>query len=284
MLDVFSPMQPDEQRSKRSDYRQFLIERDGTPDLERRTLTRREAGMARYTSPLSRLREIDRALFQRQYARFSPKCQMPAEAALLMALVKINGAEAYAVEQNYDLVRDRHLRRQGEDDIELLLHIEETYHTRILLSSAALYGLSIDAPFRPPAGFRALITSITRGPERLSRPLVLAGEIVGMITFTNLLHAARDILKHDPELRDAIEERVTEVLIDEIGHISFNRMLLGPAGLALARQLLPLVAAGSAQAVPVLGALGLKPSAAGAADITSSARLPAAVREAAFLA
>ena len=282
MLDVFSPMTPDQQRSKRADYRQFLIERDGTPDIERRTLARRELGMARYASPLSRLREIDRSLFQEQYARFSPKCQMPAETALLMALVKINGAEAYAVEQNYEIVRNRHL--QGEDEIELLLHIEETYHTRILLSSAALYGLSIDAPFRPPAGFRVLITSITRGPEVLSRPLVLAGEIVGMITFTNLLYAARDILKHDPELRDAIEERVTEVLIDEIGHISFNRMLLGPAGLARARRLLPLVAAGSASAVPVLGALGLRPSASDAADITSSARLPAAVREAAFLA
>ena len=282
MLDVFSPMTPDEQRAKRAAYRQFLVERDGAPNIDQRTLSRREEGMARYTRPLSRVREIDRTVFERQYASFSPRHSLSPEAALLMALVKINGAEAYAVEQNYELVRDRTL--DGEDDVELLLHIEETYHTRILLSTAGLYGLSIDAPYRPPVSFRALITSITRGPEVLARPLILAGEIVGTITFLNLLYAARDILKHDPELRDAIEERVTEVLIDEIGHISFNRMLLSPAGLARARRLLPLVAAGSARAVPVLAALGLRPSAAAAAMLTSSARLPAAVRQAAFLA
>jgi hypothetical protein len=123
-----------------------------------------------------------------------------------------------------------------------------------------------------------------RGPEWIARPLVLAGEIVGTITFLNLLFAAREILKHDPELRDAIEERVTEVLIDEIGHISFNRMLLGPGGLARARALLPLVAAASAATVPSLRAIGLRTIADDAATVTTSARLPAAVRRASFIA
>jgi hypothetical protein len=285
MLDVFSPLSTEAQRASRDAYREFLIERDGPADLENRILARREERMARYVHPLPRLREIDRALFLSQYRKFDPRGTMSREALLLMALVRINGAEAYAVDEHFDTAYQRALRSHHEhDDIDVLLHIEETYHTRILLSSAVLYGLDITEPYVPPLSLRALIGSITRGPDVLSRPLILAGEIVGTVTFLNLLHATRDILRHDPELRDAIEERLTEVLIDEIGHISFNRMLLGPAGLLRARLLLPLVAAGSAATVPVLRAIGLRTLADDATTVTTSARLPEAVRRAAFVA
>lgn len=282
MIDVFSPMRDGARDEARAAYRQYLLARDGTPDVVRRTLSRREQGMTHYERPLARVRELDRSLFLEQYARFDPKRSMSREAMLLLALVRINGAEAYAVGQAYHLAYQRALT--GEDDMEVLLHIEETYHTRILLSASRLYGLDINAPYRPPLSLRALIGSICRGPELLSRPLTLAGELVGTVTFLNLLYAARDILKHDPELRDAIEERVTEVLIDEIGHISFNRMLLGAAGLSRARWLLPMVATGSALAVPVLAAIGLRTLSDDVATVTTSARLPEAVRRAAFVA
>jgi hypothetical protein len=282
MLDVFSPLTPDAQRSNRAAYRQHLVERDGLPDIETLTLPRREEGMARYAKPLSRVREIDRPLFLEQYAHFNPRGRLSPEALLLMALVKLNAAEHYGVTQTFEMVRDRAL--SGEDDVELLLLIEETYHTRILLSSAPLWGLDIDKPSKPPLFLQGLIVGIVRGPELLSRPLVLASEVVATVMCLNLLHAAGDILKHDPELRDAIEERIMEVLIDEIGHVSFNRMLLGPAGLTYARWLLPMVAEGTARMMPVLGAIGPRLSARGAATVTTSAGLPEAVRKAAFVA
>jgi hypothetical protein len=146
-----------------------------------------------------------------------------------------------------------------------------------------LYGIAIHEPFTPPAALRALIVALAKAPEQLSRPLLLAGEIVGAVTFLNVLCEVGKILKHDPELRDAIEERLIEVLIDEIGHISFNRMLLSAAGLRHARCLLPLVARGVAQAVPVLRALGLSTSSRDANHVTTSARLPEAVRRGAFI-
>jgi len=281
MLDVFTPLSADAQRASRDAYRQFLTERNGAADVQNRILARREERMTHYARPLPRVREIDRPAFLEQYARFDPRRKMSREALLLMALVRINGAEAYAVDEHFDTAYQRAL--SGQDDLEVLLHIEETYHTRILLSSAVLYGLDITAPYVPPLSLRALIGSITRGPDVLSRPLILAGEIVGTSTFLNLLYATREILKHDPELRDAIEERLTEVLIDEIGHISFNRMLLSRSGLRRARWLLPLVAAGSAATVPVLGAIGLRTLADDATTVTTTSRLPEAVRRAAFV-
>ncbi|HKP64885.1 MAG TPA: hypothetical protein VJV78_49470 [Polyangiales bacterium] len=282
MLDVFSPLSLEARRAQHAAYRQFLLERDGDLDLTARTLSLRESGMARYAKPLPRVREIDQALFQQQYARFDVRRRMSGEAGLLLALVKANAAEAYGVTQTFDTVYRRAQRVQ--DDVEVLMLVEETYHTRILLSAAVLFGLDITTPFRPAPPLRALISGISRGPDSLSRPLVLAGEIVGAVTFLNLFHKAREVLGHDPELRDAMEERVMEVLTDEIGHISFNRMLLGPAGLRTARVLLPLVSKALSIALPELGALGLHASAEGAEHVTTSHALPDAVRRAAFVA
>jgi hypothetical protein len=275
-------MLPETQREQRKAYRMFLDARDGTPDVERRTLSRREEAMARYARPLAGRRHMDQALFDAQYASFDPKRMTSAEMLLLIALVKVNAAESYGVNQAYDKVFQRAV--ENEDDLELVLLIEETYHTRILLSSARLYHMDVTVPFRPPAGLRALIAGITHTPEFISRPLTLASEILGTLSFLNLLYAARDILKDDPELRDAVEERLTEVLIDEIGHISFNRMCLGPAGLRQARALVPLVAMGLAGAVPELRGLGLRVSATGADLVTSPGKLPEEVRRASFIA
>jgi len=228
------------------------------------------------------LRDLDRAQFHAQYARFEPTRPMPREALLLMALIKTNAAEAYGVTQTFDMVHQRAIR--GQDDVELLLLVEETYHTRILLSSAVLYGIEIKAPYAPPLGLRTLIGSVSLAPPALSRPLVLAGEMLGALTFLKLLDAARDILRDDPELRDAVEERLIEILIDEIGHVSFNRMLLGAAGLQTARLLLPLVARGLSNLVPEMRAIGLRTSLEGASTLTTLPSLPAAVRRAAFVA
>jgi hypothetical protein len=281
-LDVFRALPANEQFSNRSAYRQYLLERDGVPDIEKRTLSRRGEGMARYEQPLSRLREIDHALFHQQYAKADKRRPMSREALLLMALVKTNAAEAYGLSRTYDMVYKR--AAAGRDDIELLLLIEETYHTRILLSSAGLYGMAINAPWQPPLGLRSLVGSVAFTPEVFSRPLVLAGEILGARTFLGLLDAVQDLLKHDPELRDAIEERLIEILIDEIGHISFNRMLLGPTSLLSARMVLPLVAMSLSKLVPEMNAVGLRTSLEGADLVTTSKRLPEAVRRAAFVA
>ncbi len=281
MLNVFSPMSEATRSATRTAYREYLKARDGIPDVQNRVLPLREAAMDRFVRPLAKVRDLDRELFMAQYTRFDRQRRMSPEAQLLLTIVQINGAEAYAVNEAFQ--GDRRVLT-GDAEIEATLHIEETYHTRILLSTAILYGLEVNATFIPPLPLRTLIGGITRGPEVLSRPLILAGEVMATTTFLNLLYTARTILRHDPELRDAIEERVLEILIDEVGHITFNRMLLGPAAMIRARMLLPLVAAGSAATLPVLRVLGLKTLSDDSLFVTTSPRLPEAVRKAAFVA
>ncbi len=284
LVDIFRPLAPEARRENLAAYKSFLAARDGALDLEKNQLRRREEGMLRYERPLSRIREIDRDLFAAQYASFNPKVETPPEVLLLVALVKVNGAEAYGVHKTFDKVLRRAMKNDDTNEITLL--VEETYHTRILLSTALSYGIDVKTAYKPPTALRALITTIGKSPMFLARPLTLASEVLGILMFLNLLEKSRVILRHDPELRDAVEERLSEIITDELGHMTFNRSCLGAAGIAQARMLLPIVATGLSGTFPDLNALGTMSSASDedVASLVSGRRLPEQVARSAFIA
>lgn len=270
---MFSVIPEAARREGREAYRSFLAARDGVLDVERRTLSRREESMRRFSAIGARA--IDRALFDAQYARFDPRQKTPPEILLLLTMAKVNAAEAFGVGRTIDGAL-AHAAKTG-DELELMVLIEEVYHTKILLSAANLYGMSIDAPYTPPASLRALIGSIANAPLHVQRPLTLAGELLGVSAFLGLLEAAgRAAL--DAELRDAFEERICEVLIDEIGHVALLRLSMGSLGLAETRALLPFVGLGVGGSLPELAALGVKIE----PRRFSLDRLPEAVRKNAF--
>ena len=225
MNSVFTALPVEARREQRLAYRDFLASRDGTVDIARRTLSRREESMQRYLAPTANSRAMDRSLFDEQYAHYDPRRKMSREMLLLLALVKINAAEAYGVERMLHPLMARVLRES--DDLELILTIEEDYHTKILLSASSLYGMTVTGPYRPRASLRALIGAIATVSHTMSRPVVLVAELLGTIYFLDLLRVAREVLRDLPVVRDAVEERLTDVLIDEIGHVSFNRLRLG---------------------------------------------------------
>ena len=237
MNSVFSALPIDARREQRLAYRDFLAARDGTVDVERRTLSRREESMGHFLRPASSTREIDRALFDAQYAHYDARRETPPEVLLLLALVKINAAEAYGVERMIEPLKAR--VRRDADDLELVLTIEEDYHTKILLSASVLYGMTITAPYRPRASLRALMGAIASVSHTMSRPIILVAELLGTIYFLDLLRVAREVLRDVPVVRDAVEERLIDVIIDEIGHVSYNRLCLGSMGLAQAQDALP---------------------------------------------
>ena len=120
----------------------------------------------------------------------------------------------------------------------------------------------------------------------ISRPITLCGEIIAVMMFANMLERARDVLQHDPELRDMIEERIIEVLVDEIGHISFNRLHMSAAALLKARLIFPLVARSLTNVIPELRALGAVPKAPSAdlAVFADPVGFPEVVRRQSFFA
>jgi hypothetical protein len=204
--------------------------------------------------------------------------------SLLLALVKVNSAEAYGVSRSFERTLSRALA--NDDDAELRILCEEGYHTRILLSAANRYGIDVRAPYRPPSALRVLIGGIATLPMALARPLTLASEIIATLIFLKLLEATRRVLAHDAETRDAIEERLLEICTDERGHISYNRLHSGPLELAQARLILPAVARAMAASFPEIVALGAYPlDVLGELVLLTDARqVPEAVRRDAFIA
>jgi hypothetical protein len=101
---------------------------------------------------------------------------------------------------------------------------------------------------------------------------------------THMLRLLREVFKAAPSLRDALEERLIEVLIDEIGHVSYNRLQLNAWGCGLAKAILPLTAVGIGCPVAEARALGLFPIPLRDVFAFEMNQLPDAIRRAAFIA
>jgi hypothetical protein len=283
MFDVFAAAPKDLQRARLQEYQQYLVDRDGEMNLRARTLSRREETTKRYETPPTIVREMNGTKFREQYVSFDKRKAVPPEMLLLLALVKVNAAEAYGVARNFQRSMDRALKNDDESELRILL--EEGYHTRILLSSANRYGIEVSEPYRPPSALRVLIGGIATAPMAIARPLILAAEIIATLMFAKLLNVSQQVLKGDPETRDAVSERVVEICTDERGHISYNRMHMGPAELAQTRLILPIMARIMSTVFPEMVSIGAYPlDVMQELPLLDPKRLPECVRQQSFVA
>jgi hypothetical protein len=219
-------------------YLAFLEERNGTTDATQayphreRWLQDTQAWQARHRG------EVDAEAFERNYARFDPATRPDLGQLALLAFVKVNAGEAYGVEV---VSRKRHgTPPTGAlfDTVERVIGQEETYHTRILVGASRQFGLSEPtSAWKPPAALKAVIAAIAYSPKALFHPILLGAELGGVYTFNWMLERVGQVFREQPDVAEAMERRLVEILIDEVGHVAFNRMAVGPTGLATARAL-----------------------------------------------
>jgi hypothetical protein len=276
MYKFLTAVDPDARGGHIDAYRHYLRERDGELDVAGRKLSKREGPMLRFENVEPRY-AMDHDAFAAHYASFDPRRAADAEMLLLLTMCKVNAAEAYGVEATFELAEQRALAH--DDDLELRVLIEEHYHTRILLSAACEYGIRVSHAFQPPLSLRGLIGSITTVPLPLTFPLVLASELVFTVVFSQVFVKAGEVLAHRPELRDRIQERIVEILIDELGHVTFNQLRLSAWGMFQARRLFPMVALGMRNMCKEWAPLGIRTS----TDLGWFERLPAEVMRRAFV-
>jgi hypothetical protein len=178
----------------------------------------------------------------------------------LLAFVKANAGEAYGVEAVSN-ARHRRPAMGTFDVVERVLGNEEKYHTRILLGATAQFDLQAPTgAWRPALPLRVLIGALTWSPKVLFHPVLLGAEISGLFTFNWMLQRVGEIFRDEPAVRETLEQRLMEILVDEIGHVAFNRLAVGPLGMAAAKALAPRIASAAAHITPELGALGWKES------------------------
>lgn len=268
-----------------ANYRTWLDARNGVDFKTRDERMRSEFDATR--GPASLL--VDGGRVNRNYAAFKER-NISADELALLTFVKINAGEAWGVEC-VSKAREAHRQAPGiVTDVEHIIVNEEHYHTRLLVGAAGHFHgqdgerLAITGAWRPPAALRLLINGLVWAPRAAFHPLLLASEVAGVFLFNWLLRRMATLFPGSPAVRESMEARLTEVLIDEVGHITFNRMLVGRAGRAVAKLLTPQVAWLTRRMTPELVALGLGHDEVSRLASFDFMALPAEVRRRAFFA
>jgi len=214
-------------------YRAFLVARDGEPDLDRHSLSRREEFFGRLArEPVRSGLRLDRATYLRNLARARPEPGLDERMLWLLATAKANQAERFGVglAELYGRIG------ADADPVRLHVHLQETYHTRILADVVAIFGFPVYA--RAPRFLaRTLIKLLVAAPEDSLLPLVGFGEMAGCTLFRALRDLGIELFAAEPAVAARVRLLYDEILADEISHVGFVAARLGPTGRALMRGL-----------------------------------------------
>lgn len=209
----------------------FVLARDGEADLDRHSLARRDELFARLArEPVhSRLR-VDRATYLRNLARARPEAGLDAAMLWLLATAKANQAERFGVglAELYGRIGAH------TDPLRLHVHLQETYHTRILADVVGIFGLPVHAR-APRLVARALIKLLVAAPDDSLLPVVGFGEMVGCTMFRALRERGGELFAAEPAVAARIRLLYDDILTDEIFHVRMIDARLGPTGRALMR-------------------------------------------------
>jgi hypothetical protein len=278
----YSPIPESVREDQLAAYREFLGRRNGDLDFaqgfSKREEWMREAGAwdAEFQG------KVDVAAFNRAYASFDEVKHLSLPEVALLTFVKANAGEAYGVEVVGRARQKRYDMTKLFFQVEKLLGFEETYHTRILIGATQHFGVKVEGAWKPPLRLRLLIGTLAHAPGLFFHPILLASEIAGVFSFNWMLKRVGEIFRDQPAVRESMERRLIEILVDEVGHVAFNRMAVGPTGLSVARKLAGGVLKGVAAHTPEYKALGLDESELRKVDTFDLDQLPEEVLRRAY--
>jgi hypothetical protein len=250
-FDPLAPLSATERKQRLDAYLDFLRNRDGEPNVDRRTLSRREAWLHELEQkPVRYKGKLDRSAF---YANLTkrPGPDVDPKILWLLATAKANRAEHYGVTLDLELHGDVANRYGGHMKF---IDLEEFYHTRILRECVKTFDLDFD--LEPPKTFtRFFTTLVVRSPQWPRLVTALCGELFGSVAF-QLLWEKIELFDDDPATAARLRLLVREILIDEMGHAAYGHAKLGAAGLSVVRGILPYVSSYFMQDLPEFAYLG----------------------------
>ncbi len=263
-------------------YERHLGTRNGSLDVNN-GFERRDARMDDFAAlPGLFPKPVDTAKIRRSYAGQKVTGLSEEEMAVL-AFAKVNAGEAYGVEVTTQARAKLHERDEPIYRVEKVLGHEETYHTRLLLGiTQHFHDVDLNEGWRPPLSLKVLIFALAKSPPALFHPILLGAEVAGVFLFTWLLERTRTLFPNDPDIRESMEQRLIEILIDEVGHIAFNRIAVSNTGVRLALPLAAQVTKAQETMNPEVIALGLNADARSEIANFDYMNLPDEVRRHAF--
>ena len=219
-------------------YIAFLNHRNGQLDLKTGTLPRREESLNQMNASKLRFRgQIDQRIFSQLNTSFSSSVPgLTPEMLLLLAFCKINAGEAYGVRVIKPVYQQRLKGKTSlKDQVVIFAQEEEEYHTRILVGAARYFDIQVEDAYAPKLALKVLIHSMVYTPKSLFHPILFGAEVSGIYMFNWLMRQIKTLITDQPELVEALEERLIDIMIDEVGHIAFNRLVMGEQGRQLGR-------------------------------------------------
>lgn len=226
---------------------------------------------------------IDADTFQRAWADRAA-ADAPEDLLALLTFVKMNASEAYGVQVTRRARARFATRPEPVYRVESVVQDEEDYHTRLLVGAARHFGLELQGAWRPVIPLQVLIFCIARSPALTFHPILLASEICGIYIFNWMLNRLCTLFGDMPDVRESMERRLTEVLIDEVGHVAYNRIAMTAAGMPFIRAGAGAVVASVPHTMPEIVALGLDAQERRGLHDFDFADLPEEVRRRAFFA
>ena len=239
MLDprLFTALPAAERRALGESYLAFVRERDGEPDLARRTLARREAWfdeLRRRPLPTWSGERIAPDDFKRWHLGERPLRDASPLCVWLVAIARANEGEEWGVDYLLDRGGFQGLGKHGRLQPRDFADLEETYHTRIFKEIVRLFGLDFELR-PPPRPIQQSVKLMAYLPESLSFTLLAAGELMGTVAFLELAERAERLLKDHPATLTCIRDLLDEILIDEVGHVTYLLGTMGPTRLSVVR-------------------------------------------------
>ena len=241
MLDerLFVPLPPALRRRLNDDYVAFVRERDGEPDLAARTLSKREAWFAALRgtpAPVWQGERVTPAEFAAWHRGERSLRDASPLTVWLVAIARANEGEGWGVDYLLDRGGFQGLGRGGVLRPRDFADLEETYHTRIFREIVGLFGLAYELR-DPPAPIQHSVKIMARLPERLSFLLLAAGELMGTVAFLRLARWGEELLAGHREVQARVRALLDEVLVDEVGHVTYLLGSMSRLELSLVRRM-----------------------------------------------
>lgn len=221
---LFTPLPPAARARIGSDFIAFARERDGEPDVKRRLLSRREEFFRRLESrprPPWDGEPVSQADFDDFFQGRRPMREALPLTSWLVRVARANEGEGWGVDYLLERGGFDGLGRGGQTLAPRdFADLEETYHTRLMRAAVNLFG--VDYELRdPPRVIQGSVRLMAHLPQRASYMLLLAGEMMGTVAFAQMQAEGSRLLADHPAVAAWVRELLDEILIDEVGHVTF---------------------------------------------------------------
>lgn len=239
MRNAFKQLTAAERAEFKAAYVKYLHERNGVPDFEAHTSTKREEFFREIDgNPVlaSKGALLDQASVRRNQLLPEPEAGIDERTLWAVCTANANLTEDYGVNYGFQVKKMADPREPYS-----WIQIEENYHTRLLADAVRTLGVEM-VKYPPKFTTRQLLHVLVQLPYYFSNVLIFCAEACGIVVFRDLQYKARELFADEPEALKRIDSLFDQIMIDEVGHLRWVHSRLGQFRLNITKWILPWVA------------------------------------------